>query len=377
MDPVLHLLRDLIAIESVNPSLVPGGAGEADVAERVASALRHGGLDVEMAEVAPGRPNVVGVLEGRQPGRSLLFCGHTDTVGVEGMPAPFDPVERAGRLYGRGSQDMKSGVAAMVHAATLVAQQGGLATGRLVVAAVVDEEHASIGAEALVADRVADGAVVTEPTALRVATGHKGFEWVEVETRGQAAHGSRPADGRDAVLHMGRVLSGLEQVNTRLAAAPPDPMLGTASLHASTIAGGRELSVYPDHCRLQFERRTLPGESDTVGLEEARAVLDELARTDTEFDGTARSLLSRPAYLVDSDAPVCRTLLDIWSARGGDRTTIGMSYWTDAAILSRAGTPSVLFGPSGAGLHGVEEFVETDSVITCRDVLIELARDFC
>ncbi|MDP7691986.1 MAG: M20/M25/M40 family metallo-hydrolase, partial [Vicinamibacterales bacterium] len=166
MDPVLALLRDLVAIDSVNPSLVPGGAGEAAIADRVAAALGAAELDVEVSEVAPGRPNVVGVLEGRAPGRALMLCGHTDTVGVEGMAAPFDPVERAGRLYGRGAQDMKSGVAAMVDAAARLAAGGGLSSGRLVVAAVADEEHASLGADALVREHGADGAVVTEPTGL-------------------------------------------------------------------------------------------------------------------------------------------------------------------------------------------------------------------
>ena len=180
MDAVIGLLRDLIAIDSVNPSLVPGGAGEAGVAERIASALSAAGIDVEVTEVAPGRPNVVGVVEGRSPSRALMLCGHMDTVGVEGMTAPFDPVVRGGRLYGRGSQDMKGGVAAMIDAATGIVRRGGLARGRLIVAAVADEEHASAGAEALVAAHTADGAVVTEPTDLRLATTHKGFEWVEV-----------------------------------------------------------------------------------------------------------------------------------------------------------------------------------------------------
>jgi acetylornithine deacetylase len=147
-DPVVTLLSDLVAIDSVNPSLTPGGAGELAIARRLADEMRTIGLRVEMHEVAPGRPNVVGILEGRAPGRALMFCGHTDTVGVAGMARPFDPDIREGRLYGRGAQDMKGGVAAMVAAARAIAEGGGLAAGRLVVAAVVDEEHASAGADA-------------------------------------------------------------------------------------------------------------------------------------------------------------------------------------------------------------------------------------
>ena len=155
---------------------------------------------------------------------------------------------------------MKGGVAAMIDAARVVADDG-LAAGRLIVAAVVDEEYASIGADALVTRWRADGAVVTEPTDLQIAIGHKGFAWFEVETRGRAAHGSRPREGRDAILRMGRVLHALEALDRRLQAAPPHPLMGTASLHASIIDGGRELSSYPDRCALKLERRTVSGET--------------------------------------------------------------------------------------------------------------------
>ena len=376
-DPALALLRDLVAIDSVNPALAPGGAGEAAIAGRVAAALRRAGLDVDVADAAPGRPNVVGVIEGRRRGRTLMLCGHLDTVGVAGMRDPFTPVVRDGRLYGRGAQDMKSGVAAMIDAAVRLAVRGGLPSGRLVVAAVADEEHASLGADALVRDHRADGAVVTEPTDLRMAACHKGFEWVEVETRGRAAHGSRPADGRDAILRMGRVLHRLEAVDARLAAGPSHPLLGPASLHASTVAGGRELSVYPDLCRLSFERRTLPGEPPDAGLAEAQGILDTLARDDAGFEGSARQIFTRAAHELPVDHPVCRTLARVLDRRGEVPDPTGMSFWTDAAILTAAGTPAVLFGPRGAGLHSREEYVEIDSVLTCRDILIDLARDFC
>ena len=166
MDSVERLLRDLVAIDSVNPTLVPGAAGEAAVARRIVQQLEAIGLTVEVQEVAPGRPNVVGTLAGRAPGRSLMLCGHIDTVGVAGMATPFEPVVRDGRMYGRGSQDMKSGVAAMIDAVRVVAEGGGLDAGRVVVACVVDEEHSSIGADALVTRWRADAGIVTEPTDL-------------------------------------------------------------------------------------------------------------------------------------------------------------------------------------------------------------------
>ena len=246
--------------------------------------------------MAPGRPNVVGVLEGRGTGRSLMLCGHTDTVGVSGMLRPFVPETRDGKLFGRGAQDMKSGIAAMVGAARLIVESGGLDRGRLVVAAVADEEHSSLGADALVKTWRADAAVVTEPTGLDVAVAHKGFQWVAVETRGRAAHGSRPTDGRDAIVRMGRVLSRLERLESALRGGARHDLLGAGSLHASLIEGGEELSSYPARASLQFERRTLPGEAADVALTEARRILDELRQEDGEFEAEAQMLFGREAY---------------------------------------------------------------------------------
>ena len=369
-DPCIALLRELIAIDSVNPSLVPGAAGERDVAEAIAIHLRRLGLDVEVQEAAPGRPNVIGVLEGRQRGRTLMFCGHVDTVGVQGMAAPFDPVERDGRIYGRGSQDMKGGVAAMIDAARVVAA-GGFGKGRLVVAAVVDEEFASVGADALVARWTADGAVVTEPTDLQIGVAHKGFAWLEVDVHGRAAHGSRPRDGRDAIVRMGRVLQRLEQLDRELQAQPPHPFMGTASLHASTITGGREWSSYPDRCRLQLERRTVAGETGATAAAELDAILAELHAADEEFDGAARLVFSRPPYEVSPEHDLPGALARALQSRPS--APVGMSFWTDAAVLGAAGIPSVLFGPGGAGLHSVEEYVLVAEVLLCRDALATLA----
>ena len=374
-DPLLDLLRDLVAIDSVNPSLVPGATGEAAVARRIAAEMASCGLRVHVKDVAPGRPNVIGVLDGRSPGRTLMLCGHTDTVGVAGMARPFAPEVRDGRLYGRGAQDMKGGVAAMLGAARRLVDEGGLETGRLIVAAVVDEEHASIGAEALVAEWHADAAVVTEPTDLHVAVAHKGFQWLTIETRGRAAHGSRPLEGRDAILRMGRVLSALEALDRRLQSAPPHPLLGTASLHASLVQGGQELSSYPERAWLEYERRTLPGESADAGLGEARRILEDLRRADAEFDADVRLSLGRDAYEVPvSVLPDLLTTAAVAAGCPGHR--VGMTFWTDAALLGAAGIPSVIFGPGGAGLHSIEEYVRVEDVLRCRDALTRVTRAF-
>jgi acetylornithine deacetylase len=371
-DPCIALLRELIAIDSVNPSLVPGAAGEGRIAEAIAAHMRGLGLAVEIQEAAPGRPNVIGVLDGAVPGRALMLCGHIDTVGVEGMSAPFDPVERGGRLYGRGAQDMKGGVAAMIDAARL-ARDRGFRKGRLIVAAVVDEEYASIGADLLVTAWRADAAIVTEPTDLQIGVGHKGFAWAEIETRGRAAHGSRPRDGRDAILRMGRVLAALEQKDRELQAREPHPIMGTASLHASIIDGGRELSSYPDRCRLQLERRTVAGEAADSFMNELEQILEKLRLDDPEFDASARLMFARPPYEVPAGHDLPRALARAAEQAGAAGGTIGMSFWTDAAILGHSGIPSVLFGPGGAGLHSTEEYVQVSDVIACRDALAALA----
>jgi acetylornithine deacetylase len=376
-DPCISLLRDLVSIDSVNPTLVPGARGEGEIADAVAEYMRRLRLDVHVQQAAPGRPNVIGVLDGRQPGPSLMFCGHLDTVGVEGMSSPFDPVERNGRIYGRGSQDMKGGVAAMIDAARLAIARG-FTRGRLIVAAVVDEEYASLGADALVTAWRSDAAVVTEPTDLQIGIAHKGFAWLEIETRGVAAHGSRPSDGVDAIMRMGRLLSRLERLDTALQSRAPHAIVGTGSLHASTVNGGREWSSYPERCRLELERRTVPGERATDAAAEVHAIIAGLRDEDPSFLASSKLVFARPPYEVSRESPIVAAM-----SKAACRTVpvpvpplAGMSFWTDAAILGGAGIPCLLFGPGGHGLHSTEEYVRIADVLTSRDVLAALIEDW-
>jgi len=371
-DSVITLLSQLVAIDSVNPSLVDGGAGESRIAAFVAGHLEGLGCEVHVQEAAAGRPNVIGVLDSGAPGPSLMFCGHLDTVGVDGMRSPFKPLIRDGRLYGRGAQDMKGGVAAMIDAVR-VARQHGFARGRLIIAAVVDEEYESIGADALVTRWRADAAVVTEPTDLQIGIGHKGFAWFEIETAGRAAHGSRPREGRDAIFRMGRVLEQLEGLDRELQARPPHPIMGTASVHASVIEGGREWSSYPDRCALKVERRTISGESALSAGHEIATILDGLVNADPEFAATWKSVFARPPYETPARHGIIESLRHCAQERGVVAEPAGMTFWTDAAILGGAGVPSVLFGPGGAGLHSTGEYVNIADVIACRNVLAQLA----
>ena len=372
---LVSFLADLVAIPSVNPSLVEGAAGEGAVADAIATWMRDKRFDVDVESVLPGRPNVVGVIDSGRPGPTVMFCGHTDTVGTEGMEAPFDPVVVDGRLYGRGAQDMKSGLAAMLFAAADIADAGGPPAGRLLVACIIDEEFASAGADALVTRWSADAAVITEPTGLTIGIAHKGFSAAEIVVRGRAAHGSRPSEGLDAIIRMGRVLSHLERLDERLRLAAPDPLLGNASLHASTIVGGGELSTYPARCCLQMERRTLPGESLTTAEDELRAAVSELSAQDPQFEAEVRLLLARPPYAIGAEHGVTQQLAAAMRSASLEVRMEGLSYWTDAAVLGAAQIPTVLFGPRGQGLHSTSESVVIEDLEVCRQVLARFATD--
>jgi acetylornithine deacetylase len=384
VDPDLtkKLLRDLVAIDSVNPTLVPGARGEAAASEFLCRFLLDHGIAAQLEEVAPGRPNVVALLSpavaiavpaSAKKSAALAILAHIDTVGAGDMPDPFTPIERDRRLFGRGALDIKSGVAAMCSAA-IAARDAGAINKPLLIAAVVDEECNSIGTEALIQRYTADAAVVLEPTDLRLTIAHKGYAWFEIVTHGRAAHGSLPSEGRDAIRMMGRVLNILDALDRKLASLEPHPMLGHASLHASLIRGGQELSSYPAECRLELERRSLPRESAGEIEVELRSLVAGLTTRDPEFRASVRGLGSRPAYEISPEAPIAQLVTGaIRRVLGADAASeiAGMAAWTDTALLAAAGIPGVVFGPVGQGLHGKEEYVELDSVIQCSEVLLE------
>src|SRR2546430_1399265 len=265
---LVRTLTDLVRINSINPTLVPSGAGEAEIGEYVAGALARAGLDVRKIEPEPGRPSVVGVLEGARKGRSLMLNAHFDTVGVDGMPEPFSAAIRDGKLYGRGAYDMKGSLAACMTAVKALADSGALGTGRVVIAAVADEEYGSIGTAAGIPECNTDGAIVTEPTALNVCLAHKGYLWIEVETQGRAAHGSRFQEGIDANMRMGRFLASLEKLERELRGRTGHALVGPPSLHRAMVSGGTGLSTYAARSRLQIERRTVPGETQAQAVRE-------------------------------------------------------------------------------------------------------------
>src|SRR5579871_2762922 len=267
-DFIVRHLEALVRIPSVNPDLVPGAAGEAETARYLAEVCQTLGMKAKIEMAAPGRPNVIAVLPGADPkrGHSLMINGHTDTVGDAGMEAPFEPRVEGDRLYGRGSNDMKAGLAAMLAAAAAVRASGMRPLGDVILTFVADEEYLSVGTEAVARAYRADAAIITEPSRLRLQITHKGFVWAKIRTEGRAAHGSDFRAGVDAIFHMGRVLAALEHLEKEVLPLREYPLLGRASVHAALIEGGEGLSTYPPSCTLQIERRTLPGETDAALL---------------------------------------------------------------------------------------------------------------
>jgi acetylornithine deacetylase len=372
---ITDLLAQLVAIDSVNPSLVPGGAGEARIAAFVAGWLTDRGLEVTVDEPLPGRPSVVGVARGTGGGPSLMLNAHMDTVTVEGMDCPHEPVVRDGRLYGRGAYDMKGGLAAIMVAGAAATTAG--LSGDVIVSAVADEEHSSEGVQSVLRRWRADASIVTEPTELCACVAHKGFVWAELETRGRAAHGSRADLGVDAIVGMAPALAGVPPLQTRLD-AHAHPLLGSGSLHASLISGGQELSSYPERCTLEIERRTLPGESAADVERELHELLALAREAEPRLGTELRMGLVREPFEVDPSADIVATLRAAAAPTlGAEPEIVGHKAWMDAAFIAAAGIPTVVFGPTGEGAHAIEEYVELESVQQVAEIVIETARRFC
>lgn len=373
------LTQALVRIDSRNPTLSPDSAGERVIARDLADLLSRWGFAVEPVEPDTSRPNVVARI-GPEGAPALMFAGHLDTVGVEGMThQPWAADIRDGRLYGRGSCDMKSGVAAMcVGALSAYDELGEAATKQIVVAVVSDEEYESIGMRALLASGIrADHAILTEPTRLAVCPAHRGFVWAEIEFSGRAAHGSRYDIGVDAIRHAALVLAELDSFETEILTARTHPLLGRASLHASTISGGIGMSTYPDRCVLAIERRTLPGESAEEVMNEIRAACDRVKARDQRLDASVRLLTTQAPSDVREDAPVVKMVESALTAESMAARLEGLSAWTDAALLNEAGIPAICFGPGDIGLaHAAEEYVPVSEIEAATAVLARVAREW-
>ncbi len=371
-------LAELVRINSINPTLIPGGAGEREISEYMARAMRELGMIVSHHEPEPDRISTVGLLRGSGGGKSLMLNGHIDTVGVDYMPNPFSAEIRDGKLYGRGAYDMKGSIAASLAAVKALHDAGQTLPGDLLIAAVADEEYASLGTADLVSRYHPDAAIVTEPTELQLATAHKGFIWLEVTVAGKAAHGSRPQLGIDANLKMGRFLHELDQLEQELRAREPHPLIGPPTLHAALIKGGSAMSVIADRCELCIERRTIPGETEAQVLAEIQTRLDRLSASDRDFHATVKSFFVRDPFEVAATDPIVLAVQRA-AAQTLERAIQpdGVSFWTDAALLAAAGIPTVVYGPIGTGAHAAEEWVDLRSVEQAALIYAQTALAFC
>jgi len=369
---VLELLQILIQTPSVNPCLAPEqGQGEEAIARVAQKWLTEHGIKSWLEEVASGRPNVVAEIgPGKVP--TLVFCAHLDTVGTTGMTIPpFEPRVEGNRAYGRGSYDMKGGAAAVMSAAVALGHDDDY-PGRVLLALVADEEYASIGAQDFVKRHKADACVLTEPSEGRLILGHKGFVWAEIVAKGRAAHGSRWDLGVSAIAKMGRIIAALERFDQQELRSRTHPLVGPASQHCSLVHGGSGLSTYAEECTLKIERRTVPGETPEQVLKELKEVIRS-----TGEDAQVQLLLDRPPLSCDANAKIVTALREsITSVTGQTPEVSGVSYWMDAALFAAAGIPTVNYGPSGAGAHEAEEWVNLDSVVTCAQVLVKAAWNF-
>jgi succinyl-diaminopimelate desuccinylase len=377
-DPeVTELARRLVAIDSVNPSLVPGAAGEAEIARFCAEWLGARGFEVTHLEATAGRPSIVGRRRGTGGGRAILLNGHLDTVGVSGYEGnPFGAAVEDGLLSGRGAFDMKGGIAALLVAAARAADAG--LRGDVLVALVADEEFGSTGTEEVLAAFTADGAIIAEPSNLEVTLAHRGFAWFEVEFTGRAAHGSMPEQGVDAIAHAARFLSAVGGLAERLSSEDPHPLLGHGTVRVSTISGGVDAATVAPSCRLTVERRTLPGDT-ADGVEEGiRQLLDALVEADGSVSYRLTRLVARAAFEAPSASPLVSIVLtEVERALGRPAGTRGEPFWTDAGLVAEAGIPCVLVGADGIGAHAAREVATVSSLARLARLLEGSVREFC
>jgi acetylornithine deacetylase len=362
------LLAELIALPSVNPAFLPPRhphAGENRVADFLAATAAHAGLEVEFQKVLPGRSNLIARLLPRNKIRqTILLAPHLDTVGADGTK--FIPQRKNGRLHGRGACDTKGSVAAMLTALFELANSKSrpLET-EIVFAGLVDEEHAQAGSRALARSGFkADLAIVGEPTKLQIVTAHKGSLWLELETRGRAAHGATPQFGKNAIHEMARIVDLLETDYAARLRKWKHPLLGAATVNVGTISGGTQPNIVPDRCKITVDRRTLPGETD-AGVQ--REIKKFLAAKNLSAQVADRKLA--PAFPLETahKLPLVQKFLKIV----GQTKPLGVHFFCDAAILSSGGIPSVVFGPGDvAQAHTADEWISLSELERGKNLLL-------
>lgn len=374
-DPV-SLLSELVRIDSVNPGLVPGATGEIAIVGFLHQRLQRSGFSTLVVAPPDGfdRPSLLAWHVGTEPGPALLLNGHLDTVGVEGMASPFRPRVEGDRLYGRGAADMKGGVAGLVVAAEAIARAG---RGSVALALVADEEDASLGTETVIDHLPGTGfrpdlAVIGEPTGLDRCVSLRGFAVLEVEFAGRAAHSSQPGEGVNAVAHLGRLLAAVERADAAL--------VDGGSWSVTVVSGGSAPYTIPAAARATVERRTVPGESTRSARAELEAMLADLRAADPTLAATVRIVVGREAWKLDETgaAHTFAALLDegLRGTPGSTGRPFEAPYWMEAPLWQDAGIPTLVCGPSGGGLHAVDEWVDLRQVRAYPTALVQAFRSF-
>lgn len=390
-DAAIDLTAELVAIDSVNPGLVAGAAGEAEVVRHLATRLGAAGFDIDIVDApgVAGRPSLLATRRGNGGGRSLVLNGHVDTVGIGAMTDPFsariDGDRLTGTLAGRGACDMKAGVAAMVVAAEHVAAMD--PAGDIVLALVADEENESIGTTGVIDVLRRRGAlpaacIVGEPTWNDVVVAHRGFSVAEVTLRGRSCHSSQPENGANAVAHLGRLLVAVEAFDAELAGREPHPTAGVGSLTATVARGGEALFSLGAAATVLVERRTVPGERDDQAVRELEAIASRLGADDPAFDASIELVIARPAWELDHANRVATDLLESMTAHltaGASTPPVIRSapYWMESALWELAGVPALVCGPAGGGMHRDDEWVELVQVRAYTNALADVMADFC
>jgi acetylornithine deacetylase len=376
---VEELLSDLVRIDSVTPWLIPDGAGEGHIARFIADWLAPLGVDVELEEVEPGRPNLVARLPGIGGGRSLCLNAHSDTVGYANWAdRALLPARRDDHLIGVGVADDKAGCAVGLLALRELAQSGSRLRGDVVLACTIDEEGSSIGTTDLVRRHTYDGAIVLEPHDVElVVVEHQGFGWLDIIVYGKPAHGSAPDEGIDAIVHMAQVIDGLAALDSRFK-AQPDARNGRTVLHTGTIAGGTDYATYPSQAILGIEIGTQPGETMGARVADIEAIFADCRTRLRGFVAELRIQVEREPFKAEG-----HEILLAAAHAAGVRTfgqalrEGGLNAWTDAALMQAAGIPTILFGPTGGNYHAPDEWVSLTSCVRAVEIVTAAAADFC
>lgn len=366
-----ELLKSLIKIPSINP-YQPGGNGEKEIAQFIYDELKSNGIKVEFQEVEEDRKNVIAFLEGKKKGLVLILNGHMDTVGVQNMQIdPFSAQEdQMGNVYGRGASDMKGGLASIIAAIESVADVQDKINGKVIFSAVVDEENLGKGTAKFAEKYSGDGAVVAEPTELKVGIAHKGIVRFRVRAKGRAAHGSVPELGVDAIRMMCHFINAMYSYKFNKS----HPLLGPPKIHTSMIEGGSEWSTVPDSCVLSGERRILPGESWETVKAELNEIIANLKSSGVNFEGEVELVNEFPPLETDPKQYIVKKLSEaIKKIVSSEPAHVGLTYWSDGATLSRKGIPTVIFGPGSISVaHAPVEYVKAEEVAEAAMIFREL-----